>query len=311
MHLKNFFTSIESLNFSTKVHHTDKIISVGSCFASEIGNKLKELDFDISVNPFGTIFNPISIFNLIYTSINNTPINRSQIVFTNGLYYHYQWHSSIYGTSEGELLSKIEQVKSRVRTYIKTCKHIFLTFGTSIIHEYNSDIVSNCHKQNRNLFHKRFLTLEELKEAFINFNEQIQATNPNIKVIVTTSPVRHIKEGLIDNNQSKALLNVFNKHLSDTYSHIEYFPSYEIIMDVLRDYRFFKTDLIHPNSQAVDEIWTYFQSQVVHPDSYTYITKMGKYNLMDKHILMFPKSENGKRFTEKKEKLYQEIQGLK
>lgn len=311
MQLKNFFTPIEALDFKNKISHTDQIISVGSCFATEIGNRLRNLEFDILVNPFGTIFNPISIFNLLTTCLNQTPLCTKQIVSSNGLYYHYQWHSSIFGTSKEDLIHKIEVLQKDIRTKLKSSNHLVLTFGTSIIHEYNSIVVSNCHKQHKDLFNKRFLDLEELKSAFETFNALLLSINPHINIITTTSPVRHTKEGLIDNNQSKAILNVFNKYLNESHNHLQYFPSYEIVMDVLRDYRFFKSDLIHPTEQAVDEIWRYFHSNLVSPNSYTYITKMEKYLQMDKHILLFPDSENGKQFIKKKQTLYNEIQDLK
>lgn len=311
MRLKNFFTQIEPIDYPTKVHHTDDIISVGSCFSTEIGNRLKDLEFNILVNPFGTIFNPISIFNLITSSIYNTPIQDDQIVNLNGLYYHYQWHSSVYGTSKDELISKIQSIQLNVQEKLKSCNHLILTFGTAIVHDFNHSVVANCHKQDKHLFTRRFLNLEELIHEFENFNKIITEYNPSIQIITTTSPIRHTKEGLVDNNQSKALLNVFNGHLNRSYTHLHYFPSYEIIMDVLRDYRFFKEDLIHPTQQAVDEIWTYFHSNLVNPKSTPYILKMEKYLQMKAHKIMFPESEEGRRFTEKKLKLYNEIQQLK
>ena len=135
--------------------------------------------------------------------------------------------------------------------------------------------------------------------------------NSDIQIITTTSPIRHTKEGLVDNNQSKALLNVFNGHLNHSYTHLHYFPSYEIIMDVLRDYRFYKEDLIHPTQQAVDEIWAYFHINLISPKSIIYIQKMEKYLQMQTHKIMYPESEEGLRFIKKKRDLYNEIQQLK
>lgn len=311
MELKNLLTQIESRNYKIKIHHKDSIISIGSCFSTEIGHELSKLEFDISVNPFGTLFNPISIFNLITSCITLTPINTDQIVVQNGLYYHYYWHSSIYGQSKDELISKINAIKEQINKKLKTCKHLILTFGSALVQEYKADIVTNCHKQPKQIFNRRFLSNTELIKAFKDFYAILTHHNPDIRIITTTSPIRHIKEGLVDNNRSKSILNTFNMYLEDTYMHLDYFPSYEILMDVLRDYRFYRSDLIHPNKQAIQEVWTYFLKELIHPESYVYVSKMEKYNQMCNHKIMFPESDSGKQFEMKKKKLYQEIYLLK
>ena len=311
MELKNLLTQIETRNYKAKIHHKDGIVSVGSCFSTEIGHELSKLEFDILVNPFGTLFNPISIFNLIKSCITLDPINMDQIVIQNGLYYHYQWHSSVYGQSEEELIAKINAIKEYTNKKLKNCKHLILTFGSALVHEYKTDIVANCHKQPKRMFKRRFLNNTELIKAFTDFYAVLTHHNPDIRIITTTSPIRHIKEGLVDNNRSKSILNIFNMYLEDTYIHLDYFPSYEILMDVLRDYRFYKADLIHPNKQAIQEVWEHFLNELIHPESCAYISMMKKYNQMCNHNVMFPESESGKLFEEKKKKLYQEIYLLK
>lgn len=311
MELKNFITPIEEITYNRKIHHKDTILSVGSCFSTEIGCKLQTLEFNITVNPFGTIFNPISIFALIEFCIAQNPINRSQIVIHDGLYYHYQWHSSIYGETEEDLVEKIVKIQEEIRRKLKLNNHLILTFGTAIIHEYQTEIISNCHKQSKDLFTRRFLSLEELITAFNRFQTILRRFNPNINIIVTTSPIRHTKEGLVDNNRSKALLNVFNQNIELNNEGIKYFPSFEILMDVLRDYRFYKPDLIHPNQQAIDEVWNYFQKHIIDQSSLTYIKKMQKYNQMKHHKIMFSNSKSGHNFKVKIKNLYKEIQLLK
>lgn len=311
MELKNYMTPLEIVNYDQKIHHSNSILSIGSCFSNEIGNKLLALEFNIAVNPFGTLFNPISIFQLLECCINKTAIKKAHIVQSNGLYYHYQWHSSIYGTSEEELIQKITTIQSQVRAHLKTCNHLILTFGTAIIHEYKTEIIANCHKQPRTAFIRRFLTLDELKNTTIKLNKLLLDFNPNIQIITTTSPIRHTKEGLVDNTRSKALLSVYNQWLEQGYKHIRYFPSYELLLDVLRDYRFYKSDLIHPNQQAIDEIWTYFLKTLVCPSSTNYISKMEKYLQMKSHKIMFPESDEGQKFKQKIKDLYQEIQSMK
>lgn len=311
MELKNFFTQIEPINFKINIGHKDHIVSIGSCFSTEIGNKLDQLGFNILVNPFGTLFNPISTFNLILSSIEDHPISEEHIVYSNGLYYHYYWHSSVYGKSKEELTLNIKNIQNNVREKLKHSNYLILTFGTAIVHQIQSSIVSNCHKQDKRIFSKRFLTIEELRTSFNHFNKVLLAFNPSIKILTTTSPIRHIKEGLVDNNRSKSILNVFNMHLTHLNTHVEYFPSYEIVLDVLRDYRFYKDDLIHPNDKAIDQVWNYFYDHIISPSSYTYITLMKKYIQMQNHKVMFPESELGKSFQLKKDQLYLEIQKLK
>lgn len=311
MELKNYMTPLEIVSYDQKLNHKDSILSIGSCFSNEIGNKLLALEFNITVNPFGTLFNPISVFQLLDFCINNKVVKKEHIVQSNGLYYHYQWHSSIYGTSKEELINKITTIQTQVSERLKTCNHLLLTFGTALIHEYKSEVIANCHKQPRALFKRRFLTLEELENTFVRLNNILINFNPNIQIITTTSPIRHTKEGLVDNSRSKALLTIFNKWLEEHNRHIQYFPSNEILIDVLRDYRFYKSDLIHPNEQAVDEIWSYFLKTLVCPSSSNYITKMEKYIQMKTHKIMFPESEKGKFFQQKVKDLYKEIQALK
>lgn len=311
MELKNYYTPLEEVYFTKKIHHKDSILSVGSCFSTEIGTRLKHLEFNIMVNPLGTLFNPVSIFDLLESCILDKEVDEDYIVQTNGLFYHYKWHSSVYGTSKEELIHNIKNIQNNVHRKLKSCNHLILTFGTSIVHEFNSKVIANCHKQPRTRFNKRFLSLQELNFSFEHFSKLLFEFNPNISLITTTSPIRHTKEGLIENNRSKALLTVFNQHLELNYSHLSYFPSYEMVLDVLRDYRFYSKDLIHPNEQAVDEIWRYFYNCLINPDSYIYIKKMEKYLQMKNHKIMFPESEQGKAFSRKLELLYKEINSLK
>lgn len=303
MDFNRLFTSIEPLNWPSILTYKHKLLSVGSCFSTEIGNILLKHKFNIKVNPFGTVFNPISMFHLLEQCISLEPSPEHLFLQYNDLWYHYNWHSSIHAHSKDELIEKIEAIKLDIHKWLKTTDYLILTFGTSIVRCIDHEVVNNCHKQPSKKFTKRFLEFNELKTAFDSFYKKLMKFNTNITLILTTSPVRHTKEGLIDNSRSKALLQVFNQYVTSHNIDCLYFPSYEIMNDVLRDYRYYKPDLIHPSEEAVNIIWNFFVEGVLDEISKNYLALMKKYLQMNNHILLQPDSSSSKQFLLKKKKL--------
>ncbi|MGB1294134.1 MAG: GSCFA domain-containing protein [Flavobacteriales bacterium] len=303
MDFNRLFTSIEPLNWPKNIAYNHKLLSVGSCFSTEIGNILLKHKFNIKINPFGTIFNPISMFHLLEQCISLEQSQEHLFIHHHDLWYHYNWHSSIHAPSKDELIEKIEAIKINIHKWLKTTDYLILTFGTSIVRCLDHQVVNNCHKQPSKQFTKRFLEYDELKTAFDNFYKKLLKFNPNTNLILTTSPVRHTKEGLIENSRSKALLQVFNQYVTSKNYNCLYFPSYEIMNDVLRDYRYYKPDLIHPSEEAVNVIWNFFVEGVLDEGSKHYLILMKKYLQMNNHVLLQPKSSSAKQFLLKKEKL--------
>ncbi len=245
-----------------KINIHDSILLLGSCFSDEIGQKLNESKFKVISNPFGTIYNPHSILHLLTDQINNEDVVESQ-----GVFFHWDAHSVLSEISETNLIKKVKQARSETQAFLKEAKWLIITLGTAIIYELpNGKVVANCHKVPSKSFKKRFLKQEEITDQFEGLINHVRTLNPSIQILLTVSPVRHIRDGLIENNRSKSILIDVVHSLVETHSNVGYFPSYEILIDELRDYRFYANDMIHPTKQAVDYVWesfmaTYFDQQ--------------------------------------------------
>ena len=244
-----------------KISLSDKMIATGSCFAQNIGQKLLDYKFDITVNPFGTIFNPISIFKLVNLAAREEIIASMGIVKNQGIFHHYDLHSDLSNVNEKELLQNADDILQKLGEELKNTAVVIYTFGTSIVYELREtgEIVANCHKVPANEFTRRFLEVDEIVHAFKVNYELIKSINKKTRFILTVSPVRHQKESFQQNNVSKSILRIACEKIVNEYSSVEYFPAFEIVMDELRDYRFYAEDLLHPNKIATNYIWQKFQ----------------------------------------------------
>lgn len=256
-------------------HHSS--LSIGSCFSDEIGNRLKNAGFDISVNPFGVIFNPVSILQLIQNALDGT-VREELFLERDGMHFHYGYHSNISDSSKEELLKTIDGIQYAVQNKLLKGDHLFLTFGTAWawrLKEQNA-IVANCHKMPSNLFEKELIDFSRLAQFSKQLFTRLFQENPNLKVMLTVSPVRHTREGLHNNNVSKSILHLFAHHLVNAFEQVSYFPSYELVVDDLRDYRFYKEDLVHPNKQAIQYVFDHFKQSCFSAET------MHKYEIHEK-----------------------------
>lgn len=267
----NFTTRIPISKSQNPIDYNSKIVSLGSCFAENIGEKFEYFKFQNAVNPFGIIFNPISIENIISRTVHQEHFTEEDIFFHNERWHCYEVHSELSNPDKDEFLANLNLIIQQSNNQIIQSTHIIITYGTSWIYrsKASNEIVANCHKVPQNQFEKEILTVEVIQKSIQNTIAHIQKVNPSCNVIFTVSPVRHIKDGFVENQRSKAHLitalqaSIF--HLPSS----SYFPSYEIMMDELRDYRFYAEDMLHPNQVAIDYIWErFFQTQIaetVHP----------------------------------------------
>ena len=246
---------------SSKITHKSSVFSIGSCFSTMLGEKLHERKFNVLNNPFGTIFNPISIFMLLSRALKGTRLDEDMAFEFQERFFHFSMHSSISAPQQQDLWAKIEAGLLQTRQFLTRSSHIFITFGTAHIYQLkrNGKFVANCHKQPQGLFNKRLLELDEIKASFKEFHTLLEKENPDAEIILTVSPVRHTKDGIPENQLSKSLLRVLCHQLDQLYPNVSYFPSYELMMDDLRDYRFYKEDMVHPTKQAEDYIWVLFK----------------------------------------------------
>lgn len=256
MTFRTEFIAAKSQNL---IDYNQKILLLGSCFSDNIGYKLHELKFQTLVNPFGTAFSAASIANLL-KHCNGKEVAKDKTILIDGLYRHFDFHSKYNNESVENLINSIYSDMESTKSFLKVCDVAIITLGTSWVYQLQQSIVANCHKAPQSLFQKSILSVEENIKYLMEILNNLIIFNPNMKVIFTVSPVRHIKDGIAENGRSKAnLISAIHEVVEKTNA--IYFPAYEIMMDDLRDYRFYDTDLIHPGEQGIEYIWEKFIEQ--------------------------------------------------
>lgn len=256
-----------SIRFRTELHPgkapftlslDSSILSIGSCFADEIGARLSHYKLNTLSNPFGTTFNPISLHHLLETAIrlNFNPIP----VEKDGIVYDYQFHSDFSAPTASTFYTSIETCLHQVHSFITTADVLCITYGTAWAYQLEGTdrIVNNCHQQPGYLFKKVLLQSSTIETSFQGIYQLLKEINPSLKIVCTVSPVRHIKDTLPLNNVSKAQLISAVYAITQNYTDCYYFPAYECLVDDLRDYRFYKQDLLHPSTEAITYIWNKF-----------------------------------------------------
>ena len=296
-----FRTAIPPGDSKVKISLSDKILCTGSCFASMVGHKLEENKFKALVNPFGTVFNPLSIFDLLNFSIDQHIPPANTYVNNQGIFYNDHLHADFSHPDREQLKVRIEKTLQSAATWLSEVNWLILTFGTAIVYQRaeTGKIVANCHKMPSRLFNKRLLTEEEIISAFTVLVEKIKSINPGVNVILTVSPVRHIKDGLEDNAVSKALLRITCHHLAGRFPWVSYFPAYEIMLDDLRDYRFYERDMIHPTPVAEDYIWEMFAQKYFSAEVRDFMNEWQKIRKSLNHRPFHPHSESHQNFLKK------------
>lgn len=305
-----FRTSFQIQSSDFKLNHQHKILTIGSCFSDEIGKRLTDLKFDGLINPFGVIFNSHSIQNLIERSIHKKYFTTADVHQNGEEFFCFDVHSSFNALTKEAVLEELNLTLDQVHDYILSCDVLMITLGTSWIYEWktSNQVVANCHKVEAKQFEKRLLTTEENLKSLELIVSDLKKINPTIRIITTVSPVRHTKDGMIENNVSKARLLDALYQLSLQNNQVEYFPSYELVLDDLRDYRFFKEDLIHPSKQAVDYIWEKFSETYFEQSTQTIIQKINKVISAINHRPFNEESENHQQFLVKTIALMNELE---
>jgi hypothetical protein len=237
-----------------------RILTIGSCFADVIGNELQANKLNVFVNPFGTVFNPVSISKQLECASSNQLPESKLYLQNQDVHLHYDFHSSFWSNSREELEERLKNKISEVNQFITHTDILIITLGTAFVYRHlaTNKIVTNCHKTPSQAFKKELLEIKNIVEILATLIFKLKTQNSKLKTILTLSPVRHTKDGLEDNQLSKALLRVACHELVATFENVHYFPAYELMMDDLRDYRFYKPDLIHPNEMAEKYIFEKF-----------------------------------------------------
>jgi hypothetical protein len=245
---------------SSPISHSGGILLSGSCFTENIGTRLAADKFRTCINPYGILYNPFSIAESLTAVIANTQISESELVFHDGLWHSLSHHGAYSGADKTRVLQQMNDSISRAHHFLKAASHLIITWGSAMVYTYllTGRIAGNCHKIPGKAFEKRLLSTEEITAQYADLLAQIKHFNPGLTVVLTISPVRHWRDGAENNQVSKATLLLSKHLLCESYARMHYFPAYEIVMDELRDYRFYAEDLLHPNDVAVRHIYALF-----------------------------------------------------
>ena len=258
-----FRTTIHPREGEHFMRHSDKMMLMGSCFSDSIGARLKDAMVDVVVNPFGTIFNPLSIASSVHKLIDGETIAGIDLFLSNGVWNSYDFHSRFSMENKDAALQRMNDSIATAHEHLKQCQTLVLTLGTAVVYRRRDtgEVVNNCHKVPQHEFTRRLASVNEITDALTSMLTHLHEFNPELRALFTVSPIRHIADGLEMNSLSKAVLRVaINNVVRANKEWVGYFPAYEIVIDDLRDYRFYNADMVHPSEVAIEYIWQTFQA---------------------------------------------------
>lgn len=299
----NFRSEFTPKPFSVKMKHTDKLLLVGSCFTEQIGKKLAAHKFEVLENPNGILFNPMSIAKAVISYASGKIYEENELFYYNELWASRQHHTQFSNIEKEETLKNINESQKTAIDFIKTTDWILLTLGSAFVYEWKEiiaennyeNVAANCHKVPTDKFNRRLTEPDEIKAVLQKMEAVVRLINPTVKFIYTISPVRHLREGFVENNRSKAaLIQAVHSLIND--ADVFYFPAYELVIDDLRDYRFFAEDLVHPNYAATNYVWEKFVPTVIDEPAQVLMKEINEVNAAINHKAFNPKSEAHKKF---------------
>lgn len=305
----NFTTQIPISKHKNNISHKDKIMLLGSCFTENIGNKLSINGFETLINPFGILYNPFSICSSLNRIIYLKFLDSEDLVKVNEFWFSYEHHGVFRDEKCDNLLQTINLGITKANLFLKQTNWLIITLGTAWVFflRENNKILGNCHKLNPQLIDKKLLSVDEIVENISLTINNIREINPNIKIILTVSPIRHWKQGYRENIISKSALHLATNQLCETINDCFYFPAYEIVMDELRDYRFYQADMLHPSEIAVDYIWEKFSTHLFSGSTANLCKDYCKLHSMKQHKAFNPESQGYKNHLIKIAKLEKEL----
>jgi len=292
------------VEYTDKIHpigYQDKILLLGSCFAESIGKLLVQHKFNCNINPFGILYNPISLAEALQQIIDAKVYAETDLLFHLGNYHSYMHHGHFSAPVSEESLKKINSNIKKAHSQFPELTYIFLTFGTSWAYTLKSTgkIVSNCHKVPMQEFERNRLSVFQITERYKELIKNISAINPNIKFLFTVSPIRHIKDGLHENQLSKSTLLLAIDEIQKRFpDKCFYFPSYEILIDELRDYRYYAEDMIHPSNVSIQYLWGIFSEKTFSKETKNILKEYESIRRDINHKPFYPDSDEHKRFLE-------------
>ena len=285
-----------------RIEYGDSLLLTGSCFTEHIGNSLASLKFKVLQNPNGILFDPASVSDSLISYVQNRRYNDAGLVKLNEVWHSWQHHSVFSSVNKSETLDKINHSQKRAHDFLRNADWLMITLGSSFSYRLVAENrthhggVANCHRAPAQWFNKHMMTIDEINTALDSCIHQLFLFNPRLKIIFTVSPVRHIRDGVVENNRSKARLIEVVHHLANKFDRIYYFPAYELVIDVLRDYRFYDIDMVHPNYQATQFVLEKFMQSFVTEDSQKVAEEIHRIVIARKHRPFQPSTEAHRKF---------------
>jgi len=308
-----FTTQIPIPAGNPQLDYNARVVSLGSCFAVNIGQKLDYFKLRNTTNPFGILFHPLAIEKCIGFAVNQKQFTQADIFFHNERWHCFDAHSDLSSPESGQLLQNLNRAVAEAHNALQQASHILITLGTAWAYRSieSNALVANCHKVPQKQFTKELISAGEIEKSLARTLRLIAGLNPKTTVIFTVSPVRHIKDGFIENQRSKAhlitALHMVLEAISPLGGNGHYFPSYEIMMDELRDYRFYAEDMVHPSLTAINYIWQRFAQAWVSEAAQTTLKAVDG---LQKSLMHRPYNAEGAQYLDFKEKLAQKINAL-
>lgn len=306
-----FYTEVKVPEPGFRVGYQHSGMFVGSCFTENVGGKMQALRYPVDVNPFGIVYNPLSVVRTLERLIDKKLMEEEELFCFNGLWHSFLHHGRFSG---GDKSTVLEQMNARIAASsakLESADYLCITFGTAWIYCLAStgEVVANCHKLPADRFVRRRLEVTEITQAFEQLLSRIWALNPKVKIVFTVSPVRHWKDGPIENQRSKAVLLLAVEYLCRVFSErCVYFPAYEIVLDELRDYRFYASDMLHPSDVAVDYVWSKFEAAFIDEESRKLSEEVRKLIQARQHRPLNPESPEYKKFLLKMRNRIRDLQ---
>lgn len=298
-----FKLTLQAKRSEHSISYRDKLFLIGSCFSENIGAKLHTHLFDVMENPHGILFNPISVAQSLSDCIENKKYTEADLFFLNEVWNSWQHHTRFSGITTKEALEKINNSIQHAHTFLKNTDYIIITLGSAWVYQLNHQspytkglVVANNHKAPASWFDKSLIQSQQLVKVLNKIVQDLFVLNAHLKIIFTISPVRHLREGLVENNRSKALLIQAVHEVVDAMEKTSYFPSYEYVIDDLRDYRFYAEDLVHPNYAASQYVWEKFVETYCNDSTQEIMKQVAEIQLAMSHKPFFAGSMQHKEF---------------
>lgn len=289
------------------IGYQDRGFSMGSCFAEHIGQRLQQLRYRLQRNPFGLSYNPISLAQLLHRLLDNRVPTADELFEHQGLWHHFDYHGAFSHPQKEAALAQMQKAFQQGREALLQADYLLLTFGTAWLYEWQGRVVNNCHKLPQKQFQHRRAQHSELLEIWQFLLRKLRQQCPHLQIRLSLSPVRHIRDGLAANQVSKAVLRLFIEELRQE-EFIQYFPAYELLLDDLRDYRFYTNDLCHPNEQAVQYIWEAFEKSQLDNKESAWRKKFQQLWEAEQHRSLHPERPAHQAFLAWKARLKAELQ---